>query len=98
MRCSVGCQCINCSNIEEVTKQRQIEEIAEIALEEETYTTDTEADMEDIMEKAFGSEEGMEAEQIDESDSDLALSTRLISKSDFLRSIYKINLIFCVNT
>ena len=71
MRCSVGCQCINCSNIEEVTKQRQIEEIAEIALEEETYTTDTEADMEDIMEKVFGGEEGMEAEQIDESDSDL---------------------------
>ena len=27
--------------------------------------------MEDIMEKVFGSEEGMEAEQIDESDSDL---------------------------
>ena len=78
MRCSVGCQCINCSNIEEVTKPEQIEEIAEIALEEiaeialeeETYTIDTEADMEDIMEKVFGSE-GMEAEQIDESDSDL---------------------------
>ena len=70
MRCSVGCQCINCSNIEEVTKPEQIEEIAEIALEEETYTIDTEAHMEDIMEKVFGSE-GMEAEQIDESDSDL---------------------------
>ena len=71
MRCSVGCQCINCSNIEEVIKPRQIEEIAEIALEEETYTIDTEADMEDIMEKVFGSEDGMEAEQIDESDNDL---------------------------
>ena len=70
MRCSVGCQCINCSNIEEVTKPEQIEEIAEIALEEETYTIDTDSDMEDIMEKVFGSE-GMEAEQIDESDSDL---------------------------
>ena len=68
MRCSVGCQCINCSNIEEVVKPRQIEEIAEIAPEEETYTIDAEAD---IMEKVFGSEEGMEVEQIDESDSDL---------------------------
>ena len=37
MRCSVGCQCIDCSNIEEVVKPRQIKEIAEIALEEETY-------------------------------------------------------------
>ena len=65
MQWSVGCQCINCSNIQEVTKPTQIEEMAEIALEEETYTTDTEADIEDVMEKVFGNEERREAEEID---------------------------------
>lgn len=41
--------------------------MAKIALEE-TYATDTEADIEDIMEKVLGNEERKEAE---ESDSDL---------------------------
>lgn len=57
IRCSVGCQCINCSNTEEVTKQTQRDEMAEIALEEESYSTDDEADAtQDIIDQVLGRE------------------------------------------
>lgn len=40
MQCSIGSQCISTghSNVEEVTKPIQVEEMAGMALEEETYT------------------------------------------------------------
>ena len=40
MQCSIGSQCISTghSNVEEVTKPIQMEEMAGMALEEETYT------------------------------------------------------------
>ena len=67
IQCSIGCQCINCSNTEEVIQQ---DEMAEIALEEESYTTDIEVhDTEDIIDQIFGKGEGREVSEIDETDS-----------------------------
>ena len=59
MQCSIGSQCISTghSNVEEVTKPIQVEEMAGMALEEEIYIpTDKEADIEDtcMIEKVLG--------------------------------------------
>ena len=62
MQCSIGSQCISTehSNVEEVTKPIQMEEMAGMALEEETYTHRYRGSyMYDR--KSFGNEERREA-------------------------------------